>query len=356
MQSPAPANPINQRTSLSRSHGFTLIELLVVITIIALLVAILLPALQAATRGARIAVCSANMRQQGQMLNMYVVDCRDFLPQPHADHYIENTTSGYQTCTAVIYAINSGTGANTCTKGKPYMSAYPMGLGWFWWQGYVAPVGPPVWAANKPCVGFMGIFDCPDSPRGVTNSGGGYTEAEQQEFLYGTISKLSNFFGIGSKGSAAGGNPAPNPGGSNYDCGQVASAVTGYGTRGWNLNFSSSPPSPFVGKINRWSPGNAYIIEREAYIFGGNSFAGRHRSGRDLLGRYTQSGINIGMIDGSVRYGGQDINGQPAYVYYGIQNGSTQVLAEGTASNSYLVWSNAAGSTQLYKYYETGNR
>jgi prepilin-type N-terminal cleavage/methylation domain-containing protein len=116
-----------------RRSAFTLIELLVVISIIALLVAILLPALQAATRGARIAVCSANMRQQGQMLNMYINDCRDFLPQPHGDHYIENTTSGYQTCTSVIYAINSGTGANTCTKGKPYMSAYPMGLGWFFW-------------------------------------------------------------------------------------------------------------------------------------------------------------------------------------------------------------------------------
>jgi prepilin-type processing-associated H-X9-DG protein len=95
--------------------------------------------------------------------------------------------------------------------------------------------------------------------------------------------------------------------------------------------------------VNRWSPGNAYLVEREAYIFGGNRFADRHGSG-----------LNIGLIDGSVRYGGQDINGQPAYVYYGVSTGTTQAIAEGTAANSYLVWGSALGSTKLYKYYETG--
>ena len=60
--------------------GFTLIELLVVISIIALLVGILLPALSSARESARRAVCKSNARQIGIIWLAYTVDNDDELP------------------------------------------------------------------------------------------------------------------------------------------------------------------------------------------------------------------------------------------------------------------------------------
>lgn len=115
--------------------GFTLIELLVVISITALLIAVMLPALQQARQSARQMQCSSNLRQFGVATYSYANDSGDWIPSPR-----RMNATGDPTVTNYYYLTN--------ILGPSYLKL-------------------------KPSIDEGGVFRCPTDPAWETRLTGG---------------------------------------------------------------------------------------------------------------------------------------------------------------------------------------
>jgi prepilin-type N-terminal cleavage/methylation domain-containing protein len=121
-------SPVGCESSFNRHTAFTLVELLVVIAIIGILIALLLPAVQAAREAARRSQCTNKLKQIGLALHNYADVHKETFPFGNLDayrHAVFSTILPYIEQQALYNRLNLGCSTSTTMKKEPLYSIVP---------------------------------------------------------------------------------------------------------------------------------------------------------------------------------------------------------------------------------------